>query len=88
LQSGGSLPRKKKTKIQPKEPAIKELSGFKLGDFVFGKDHINKIYDGEVVHFYPDNKEGPCLMIITRESGYRVFLTSKCSFDKKDLSKK
>ena len=79
--------RKKKVKVV-EEPKIKEMGGFKLGDFVFGRDVIKKVYEGEIVQFYPDNKEGPCLMVMTREFGYRLFLISECSFDKKDLRKK
>ena len=84
------MPRKKKSANKPKkpvEPKIQELEGFRLGDIVSGRDHIGKIYDGEIVQFYPGNKEGPCLMVITPSSGYRLFLISSCSFDKKELEK-
>ena len=82
--SGKSYQSKKlyKNIVKRKLPAIltREPGGTKSAE------KIRKVILDD--YFYPDNKEGPCLMIITRESGYRVFLTSKCSFDKKDLSKK
>jgi hypothetical protein len=81
------MAKRKKNKVV-EEPKIKELLGFKLGDSVFGRVANAKIYEGEIVQFHPNNKEGPCITVITREFGYRIFLISSASFDKKDLGKK
>ncbi len=82
--------RKKKTKLEKKEPGITELEGFKLGDSIWFEYHSGKIYQGEIKSFFIDEKHGNCVNVMTIEAGYRTVLLEKCSYDriKKSRSKK
>ena len=84
------MARKKKTKVEKKEPDILEVDGFKLGDSIWCEYHNGVIYYGDIIGFFVDEKEGNCVNIMTLEAGYRTALLEKCSYEriKKNRSKK
>ena len=42
---------------------IQELSGYKIGGFVYTKSNSGELYYGKIIRFYPKNKTGPAFLL-------------------------
>lgn len=80
--------RKKKVVTKPKDDIIQELSGFKLGDKVWAIYLNKKVICGTINAFYPKNKEGPVVSIMTADMGYRTVLLESVQASAFKMSKK
>jgi len=80
--------KKKTKKTIVKEPAVTEMMGFKLGDHVWAIYLDKKVIQGTIDRFYPKNKSGTAVSIITSEMGYRNVLLETLSKSQIKISRK
>jgi len=65
------MARKKKKKI-PHRPQVLTFEDFNADEMVWAAYLDGSVIEGKIVEFYPKDDQGPAVIILTRERGYRA----------------